>query len=128
MLDVHKRLVPLLPRDEKYNPADQVKRSSKSVPAIIAEGSGRFCYMDNVRFCYDATGSLDQTLNQLIASRDLGYCPRPLYDDLRGQIEEIRRLLNGYITWLKTKKVGENEPEAKLIVHEVPLEYFLDIE
>jgi len=47
---------------------------------------------------------------------------------LRGQIEEIRRLLNGYITWLKTKKVGENEPEAKLIVHEVPLEYFLDIE
>jgi four helix bundle protein len=128
MLDVHKRLVPLLPREEKYDLADQVRRSSKSVPANIAEGSGRFYYMDNVRFCYNARGSLDETLNHLIASRDLGYCPLPLYEDLRGQIEEIRRLLNGYITWLKTKKVGENESGAKLIVHEVPPEYFLDHE
>ena len=38
MLDIHKKLVPLLPREEKYDLADQVRRSSKSVPANIAEG------------------------------------------------------------------------------------------
>ena len=43
-------------------------------------------------------------------------------------IEEIRRLLNGYISWLKTKKIGENEPGAKLAIHEIPPEYLLDDE
>lgn len=75
MLAVHKQLIPLLPKEEKYDLADQVRRSSKSVPANIAEGAGRYYYMDNVRFCYNAPGSLDETLNHLIAARDLGYCP-----------------------------------------------------
>lgn len=96
MLDLHKKLIPLLPKEEKYGMADQLRRSSKSVPANIAEGAGRYYYMDNVRFCYNARGSLDETLSHLIASRDLEYCPAPLYQDLRGRIEEIRRLLNVY--------------------------------
>jgi four helix bundle protein len=112
MLDVHQKLIPLLPKEEKYGLADQLRRSSKSVGANIAEGAGRFYYMDNVRFCYMARGSLDETLNHLLAAKDL-----------RVQIEEIRRLLNGYITWLKTKKVGGNEPGANLAVHEFPTEY-----
>ncbi len=33
MLDIHKRLIPLLPKEEKYDLADQVRRSSKSVAA-----------------------------------------------------------------------------------------------
>ncbi|HLO31626.1 MAG TPA: four helix bundle protein [Anaerolineales bacterium] len=79
--------------------------------------------MDNVRFCYNARGSLDETLNHLIAARDLGYCPISLYEDLRSQIEEIRCLLNGYISWLKTKKIGQNEPGAKLTIREASPEY-----
>ena len=125
MLDIHKKLIPLLPKEEKYDLADQSKRSSKSVPANIAEGSGRYYYMDNVRFCYNARGSLDETLSHLIAARDLEYCPVSLYQDLRSQIEEIRRCLNGYIAWLKAQKVGENEPGAKLIIHEISPEYFV---
>lgn len=128
MLDIHKKLIPLLPKEEKYDLVDQLRRSSKSAPANIAEGAGRFYYMDNVRFCYNARGSLDETLSHLIAARDLGYCPIPLYQDLRGQAEEIRRLLNGYIAWLKAKKVGENEPGAKLVVHETPPEYLIGTE
>ena len=126
MLDVHKRLVPLLPKEEKYDLADQLRRSSKSVPANLAEGAGRYYYMDNVRFCYNARGSLDETLNHLISARDLGYCPVPLYQDLRDQVEEIRRLLNGYISWLKTKKVGEREPGANVTIHEISPEYLVD--
>jgi len=128
MLDVHKKLVPLLPKEEKYDLADQVRRSSESVSANIAEGAGRYYYMDNVRFCYNARGSLDETLDHLIDARDLKYCPISLYEDLRGQIEEIRRLLNGYISWLKTKKIGENEPGAKLAIHEISPEYLVDEE
>lgn len=106
--------------------ADQIRRSSKSVSANIAEGSGRFYYMDNVRFCYNARGSLDETLNHLLVCKDLEYCSAEQYQNLREQIEEIRRLLNGYIAWLKTKKIGENEPGAKLAVRELPSEYFVE--
>ena len=128
ILDVHKKLIPLLPKEEKYDLADQLRRSSKSVPANIAEGAGRYYYMDNVRFCYNARGSLDETLNNLIAAHDLGYCSASLYQGLRGQVEEIRRLLNGYISWLKTKKIGEHEPGANLTIHETSPEYLVDRE
>ena len=128
MLDIHKRLLPSLPKEEKFVLADQLRRSSKSVPANIAEGSGRFYYMDNVRFCHHARGSLDETLNHLIVARDLGFCSSELYQEIRERVEEIRKLLNGYISWLKTKKVGGNEPGAKLSVHELPAEYLLDDE
>jgi len=125
MLDIHQKLIPLLPKEEKYGLTDQLRRSSKSVGANIAEGAGRFYYMDNVRFCYMARGSLDETLNHLLTSKDLGYCKEGFYDNLRVQIEEIRRLLNGYITWLKTKKIGANEPGATLAIQELPAEYFV---
>ena len=120
MLDVHQKLLPLLPKEEKYGLADQMRRSSKSVGANIAEGAGRFYFMDNVRFCYMARGSLDETLNHLVVSKDLGFCENELYENLRAQIEEIRRLLNGYITWLKTKKIGANEPGATLADSRTP--------
>ncbi len=125
VLDIHRKLLPLFPQSEKYGLADQIRRSSKSVGANIAEGSGRFYYMDNVRFCYQGRGSLDETLNHLIVAKDLEYCPQDLYSDLRSQIEEIRRLLNGYITWLKTQKVGAKEPGANMYVRELPEEYLL---
>jgi four helix bundle protein len=83
MLDVHQKLLPSLPREEKYGLADQIRRSSKSAGANIAEGAGRFYYMDNVRYCYMARGSLDETLNHLLAVKDLGFCKKELYDELR---------------------------------------------
>ena len=126
MLNIHHKLIPLLPKEEKYGLADQVRRSSKSIGANIAEGAGRFYFMDNVRFCYMARGSLDETLNHLLVSKDLGFCENELYENLRLQIEEIRRLLNGYITWLKTKKIGASEPGATLAIYELPAEYLAD--
>ena len=117
-LDVHQKLLPLIPKEEKYVLADQIRRSSKSVGANIAEGAGRYYYIDNVRFCYHARGSLDETLNHLIVACDLNYCSLELYKSFRDQIEEIRRLLNGYIEWLKKKKIGKDEPGARLIAEE----------
>ena len=78
MLDIHKRFIPVLPKDEKDDLEDQIRRSSKNVSANIAEGAGRYCYMDNVRFCKNAKGSIDETINHMSAARDPGYCPNSL--------------------------------------------------
>ncbi len=115
-----------MPKEERYGLTDQIRRSSQSVGANIAEGNGRFYYMDNVRFCYNARGSLDETINHLKVALELEYCPKDLYQDLRGQAEEVRRMLNGLIAWLKTQKAGAKEPGANLYIREAQEIYAAD--
>jgi len=126
MTTVHKHVVPQLPPEEKWDLSKQIRTSSKSVMANIAEGYGRYYYQDSVRFCYIARGSLDETINHLITAPDLEYIPRDLYINLRAQADETRRLLNGYINYLKRCKQGENEPGSHIAIHEVQDAY--DIE
>ncbi len=110
MLLVHREVVPHLPPGEKWNLADQICRSSKSVGANIAEGHGRFYYRDRVRFCYNARGSLSETENHLRVARELGYISEQIYLQARDLAAETQRLLNGYIDYLKREQPGKNEP------------------
>lgn len=129
MLDVHKKLVPAIlqvSKDERFDLVSQIRRSLKSLPANIAEGHGRFYYGDNVRFCYNARGSLDETVSHLRTAIDLEYCSKSLYENLRAHADETRRMLNGYIDWLKEKKIGEKEPGASLHIREEQAEYMID--
>lgn len=123
MIAVHERVVPLLPPEEKWDLAHQIRSSSKSVMANIAEGYGRFYYGDVIRFCYNARGSLDETVNHLVTALDLGYIPQTLYQEMRTLADEVRRLLNGYISFLKSRRQGEHEPGRELAVHEVRIAY-----
>lgn len=77
MVAVHKRVVPQLPPEEKWDLAKQIRRSSKSVAANIAESHGRYYYQQGVFFCYIARGSLDETINHLVTALELEYI-RPL--------------------------------------------------
>ena len=63
---VHQQIVPVLPDDEKWDLTQQIRRSSKSVMANIAEGYGRYYYQEVIRFCYIARGSLEETYSHLV--------------------------------------------------------------
>ena len=65
-LRIYREVLPLLPSEEKWNLSQQLRRSSSSIPANIAEGYGRFYYQEIIRFCYIARGSLEETLNHLV--------------------------------------------------------------
>ncbi len=123
MLIVHRQVLPVLPREEKWSLADQIRRASKSVAANIAEGYGRFYYQDNVRFCYNARGSLVETIDHLIAARELNYISIDLYQEGRQLADDAYRLINGYIAYLKKRRQGANEPGANLVIHESLEEY-----
>ena len=110
MLFVYREVVSHLPPEEKWDLADQIRRSSKSDGANIAEGHGRYYYRDRVRFCYNARGSLSETENHLRAARDLGYITEQTYRQARDLASETQRLLNGYIDYLKRDQPGKNEP------------------
>lgn len=126
VLVVYKEVLPLLPADEKWHLSQQVRRSAQSVPANLAEGHGRFYYQDNVRFCYIARGSLTETYTHLLLAYDLNYISDELFNRLKIQIEELIRIINGYIAYLKRSKRGEKEPGANYTVREEPTEYFAE--
>lgn len=123
---IYKGVLPLLPADERWNLAQQLRRSSLSISANIAEGYGRFYYQDNVRFCYIARGSLEETLSHLIFAHEVDFIPAALFKELEKEGDEIDKMLNGYIGYLKKSKQGEHEPGADRVVREDPEPYITE--
>ena len=123
---VCKDVLPILPDTEKYALAAQLRRSVQSIPANIAEGHGRFYFQDNVRFCYIARGSLEETRSHILLAHRLGYLTNDQLMPVIQLIEEVRRLINGYIAHLKLRKPGSNEPGAA--IHEDGAVYLTDLD
>ena len=106
---VYKEVTLLLPASEKYNLADQLKHAATSVPANIAEGHDRYHYLDNVRFCYMARGSLTEVQSHLSLANSLGFLSDDLYQRTTTNAESIAKQLNNYIAYLRRSKQGEKE-------------------
>jgi four helix bundle protein len=88
-LRVYRELIPLLPAEEKWALCQQLRRSVTSVSANIAEGHGRFYYQDNVRFCYNARGSLEETLSHISFCFQIKYIPEALYLEFEQDGEKL---------------------------------------
>lgn len=91
------------PKEEKFELTKQIKRSSRSVTANIAEGHGRFGFKDNTRFMRMSNGSLKETLDHLYVAFDEGYISEDEFSALKIKYGSCLRLLNGYINYLKKK-------------------------
>ena len=91
------------PIDEKYRLVDQLQRASRSTTANIAEGHGRFHYLDNLKFCRNARGSLNEVLDHLICACDESIITVDQLKHFSEKYGECFRLLNGYIAFLKKK-------------------------
>jgi four helix bundle protein len=122
-LGIYRDVIPLLPPEEKWNLNSQIRRSSLSISANIAEGYGRFYYQENIRFCYNARGSLEEMLSHLVFSLEAKYIPETLFKELSIEGSEIDRMLNGYIAYLKRSKQGANEPGSVYTVQEISEPY-----
>jgi four helix bundle protein len=125
-IKIYRRVLPLLPAEEKWNLNQQLRRSSLSISANIAEGYGRFYYQENVRFCYVARGSLEETLSHLTFALEMKYISSELYSEFETEGEEIDKMLNGYIGFLKKSKQGANEPGANYQAREEVIPYIAD--
>ncbi|NQU31036.1 MAG: four helix bundle protein [Anaerolineae bacterium] len=114
-LRVYREVLPLLPDEEKWSMAQQIRRSANSIPANTAEGYGRFHYQDNIRFCYIARGSLEEILSHLVMCVELKYISKSLFDSLAEDGEKLTQLINGYIGYLKRSKQGKNIHENEAL-------------
>ena len=99
------------PADEKYKLTDQLIRASRSVTANIAEGFGRFHYLENSKFCRNSRGSLTEILDHLILDEEEGYITMEELDELKTETNKCIRILNGYINYLqKAEKTKKSAP------------------
>ena len=100
-------LVKSFPDEEKYRLADQIIRSSRSVGNNIAEGHGRYHYVEAARFLINARGSAIETIDHLIIALDHSFIDNNIFENLKKDCEECVRMINGYIKYLR------NQAEAK---------------
>lgn len=82
-----------LPKEEIYSLTSQLRRSSISIPANIAEGFKKRGVKDKKRYFNIAQASLEESRYFLILARDLNYAdPKELFS----KIEEVSKLLESY--------------------------------
>ncbi len=93
------RLCKKFPKSEDYLLKNQIIRSSRSITANIAEGHGRFHYKENIQFCRQARGSLEETKDHLITAFDEKYITKEELKELNTIYEQCLKLLNGYIAY-----------------------------
>jgi four helix bundle protein len=94
-------VVPRLPKNERYRMGDQLLRAARSTTANIAEGYGRFHYLDNAKFCSNARGSCWEVLDHLITAVDENLASNELLLRGRELVGRAVRLINGYMSYLK---------------------------
>ncbi len=113
-------LTKIFPREEMYSLTDQIRRSSRSVGAQIAEAWAKRWYEKSfINKLVDADGEQMETQHWIGIAFDCGYLDRERATSLKATCEEIGRLLGSMIT--KADKFSN--PEA-LQVHEEQAEYF----
>src|ERR1700730_7886543 len=69
------RVAKRLPEEEKFCLARQVRRAAVSLTNNIAEGHGRFHFLEQIKFMLQARGSLEELLDDLNVCEDEQYLP-----------------------------------------------------
>jgi four helix bundle protein len=104
---IFRSIVPKLPADEKHRLADQLIRAGRATTANIAEGYGRYNFMDNRRFCGIARGSCLEVVDHLITAGDERLIDPRMLEEGRQIAVEAVRLVSGYMAYLKrAEKTG----------------------
>src|SRR5215471_9145180 len=86
------------PKEEMYSLTDQIRRSSRAVNAMIAEGWGRRRYPAAfANKINEALGEAMETQAWLDHSLDCGYIPKARHGELDAQWQSVGAMLNGVI-------------------------------
>jgi len=91
------------PNEERYGLTSQIRRSSVSVPANIAEGCGRGSDADLARFLQIAAGSASELESHLLLAMQLHLLSARDHEYLTKQVMEVKRMLTSFIKKLKVE-------------------------
>lgn len=92
------------PKDELYALTNQMRRCAASIPANIAEGSGRRNTGEFRQFLHIALGSASELETFLIISERLGYLNKEDNEKTTDLLNEVMKMLVGLIRKLNNKQ------------------------
>src|SRR5438093_4197904 len=102
-----------LPDFEKFELASQIRRAAVSLTNNIAEGHGRFHYLEQIKFTLIGRGSLEELIDDLNICEDENYLPSLKVAELKQKAWHVHRVMAGYLRYLRDRKQG-----ASLALHE----------
>lgn len=99
----YKKILPCLPKEEKFNLDIQIRKASVSITSNISEGYGRYHYQEGIQFYRISRASIYELKDHLISCYDIGYIDNELKLEGERLIEPAKKILNGYINFVKSK-------------------------
>src|SRR5947207_3748734 len=112
-----------LPEFEKYGLISQIRRAAVSLTNNIAEGHGRYNYLEQIKFMLQSRGSLEELIDDLNVCEDENYIEAEQIAALKEHGWRVYKVSNGYIRFLRERKTGDSNA-----VHEQPTTYGYDNE
>jgi four helix bundle protein len=97
------RIYGVLPKSLRYSIGDQLLRSADSVGANIAEGFGRYHYLDSAKFYYNARGSLWETKHWFYLLKERKLIEEDIYAACNELMEKLGVKLNNFIRSTKSQ-------------------------
>jgi four helix bundle protein len=97
-----------LPAIEKFELASQIRRAAISLTNNIAEGHGRYHFLEQLRFTLISRGSLEELIDDLNVCEDESYLGAPEIADLKQKAWHVHRVMAGYLRYLRERKQGES--------------------
>lgn len=87
-------LLKVFPPSERFLLSDQMKRSCRAIPAIIAEGwSRREALKEFQKYLRDATGESNEMINHLMLAKHKNYINASKSDELISRYEVLSKKL-----------------------------------
>jgi len=106
---VIKQIVPRLPREERFDLADQLRRSVKSIPRLIAEGYSKKHQLKGFqKYLDDALGERNETIVSLNQARDIYGIEKEICSNMINEYEIISRQI--YTLALVWTSFGRRKP------------------
>lgn len=96
-------IVDKFPGSERYNLSSQIRRSSVSIAANIAEGSSKFSKKDFNRYLQISFGSATELLSHFYLAFDQGYIKENILLEIKHRINVITKMLNSLSRSLSLK-------------------------
>lgn len=94
MLEIHRKVLPKIPSKEKFDLGDQLSRSSKAIPRLIAEGyAKKHQKLGFQKYLDDAMAEVNETIVSLEQVRDLYRIESELCQELINKYDVLARRL-----------------------------------
>jgi len=108
-------LTELWPREEKYELGSQVRRSSNSAPAQLAEKNDDRHIRNKIEGVNRSRGEAGETIHHLYMAKLKGYISEKVYMGFRNRYKECIRMLNGLEKTLE-RKIPERDRRWQISV------------